>query len=104
MQTFCTDAAYTFSTHGKAIQSITIGTGCNGAGRIYWNESNSARQPLYALLSARIGFAFKHLNIMVWGKNLTNTHYNTFWFDSMQRGYEQRGAPLQTGLELTLKL
>ena len=104
MQTFSADAAYTFSMRNKVAHAIAVGVGCNGAGRIYWNESNSYSQPLYALLSARVGFAFKYFDITVWGKNLTDTRYNTFWFDSMQRGYEQHGAPLQVGFEMSLRL
>lgn len=102
--TFNTDAAYTFSFSSPVLQALTIGANCSGAGNIYWDEQNLYRQPFYALLSARVGFTFPHFSIQVWGRNLTDTRYNSFWFQSMNRGFEQRGKPLQCGFDINFSI
>ena len=36
----------------------------------------------------------------LWGRNLTNKDYTTFYFESMARGFEQRSKPLQFGVDV----
>lgn len=104
LHTFDMDAAYTFAFRDKAVRSLTLGAGCSGAGRIYWDEPNDSSQPLYALLSARVSVSFDRFDVQLWGRNLTDTHYDTFRFVSMGRGYAQRGKPVQLGIDLRLRL
>jgi hypothetical protein len=40
----------------------------------------------------------------LWGKNLTGTKYDTFYFKSVGNSFVQRGKPLQTGVFLTVNL
>jgi len=103
------DAAYTwqFDTDGGEhswwnIQALTFGLNASGAGRIYWTESNDVSQDFYGLLNARIALTTPHFTLSLWGKNLTNNHYNTFYFESASRGFEQHGRPLQVGVDLSL--
>lgn len=113
--TFNADIAYTFTKKShtsiylrggqeKKPWGLTIGVGCNGAGNIYWDEQNLHRQTFYALLSARIGVEFQKFDVQFWGRNLTDTKYNTFWFQTMNRGFEQHGKSLQLGISAHLHL
>lgn len=98
------EAAYTwFIDDGYAMKSITLGASYSGRGRIYWTEDNSASQPFYTELGARLGLSFEHLNVQIWGKNLTDNVYNTFYFVSASRCYEQHCKPLQVGVDLNFK-
>lgn len=115
MHTANIDAAYTWFTesgaragqwqsadNGKWVKSITLGANCSGTGNLYWTESNNAKQSFYALLGARLTMEAKKVTMTLWGKNLTNAKYNTFFFESAGRGFEQHGKPLQIGLDVKL--
>lgn len=102
--TVSADAAYTFRLHSKTLRSLTLGMTCSGAGRIYWDEQNSRSQSFYSLLASRLQASFPHVDVMLWGRNLTNKHYNTFWFQSMNRGYEQHGKPVQVGVDVNVRI
>lgn len=82
--------------------SMTFGANVSGAGRIYWTEQNDASQDFYSTLGARVSLDMHPLVISLWGRNLTNTRFNTFWFVSGQRAYEQHGKPVQVGLDAKL--
>lgn len=85
-------------------RNVTVGLNVNGCGDIYWNEQNSMRQKFYALMGAHVGAqlgSWLHLNL--WAKNLTNTRYDLFRFDSMDRRFSQRGLPAQAGFDLSFK-
>ncbi|MBO5812737.1 MAG: hypothetical protein J6Q97_05865, partial [Bacteroidaceae bacterium] len=40
----------------------------------------------------------------VWGKNLLNKQYNTFYFRSMQNDFFAQGKPLQLGISININL
>lgn len=84
---------------GKPIRSIEADLNVRATGEIWWNESNTLRQPLYALLGASVTMVTRGgMSIQVWGKNLTATRYNTFYFLSMGNEFVQRGKPLSAGV------
>lgn len=100
-------ADYRFPVSGKTLNSITLGADLNAQGRIYWDETNTYSQPFHAKLGAHLQFGFAHdITLRIWGRNLTNTRYNTFAFDSSATGqtlyFAQRGAPLQIGADLSI--
>ena len=97
--TVSADAAYTFFFNRSDDRSLQLGVSYAGAGKIYWTESNNAHQDYYNLLSARAVLNIKPFQIEVWGRNLTQTHYKTFYFESMGRGFSQHGKPLQVGAD-----
>ena len=99
--TFNIDAAYTIPL--SSISSITLGANYSGAGRIYWDELNTASQGFYSLIGARASLNLSNVQIDLWGRNLGNNHYNVFYFESVNRGFEQHGRPLQIGIDLNLK-
>ncbi len=101
--TVCLDAAYAFQLNRAWLKTLTIGATYTGTGRIYWQESNDTWQNYYSLLSARLTLGLPCGDITLWGRNLTDTHYNTFCFQSVQRGYEQHGAPAHGGVDFRLR-
>lgn len=94
-------------------QTLTLGANYTGAGRIYWTEYNGQdyaqtpsgmgeheKQDFYGLLHANVTLDSKAIQLNFWGRNLTNAHYNTFAFQSMNRIFEQHGKPLQLGVDV----
>ena len=98
------DGAYTFVLRNGFLKNLTLGANCTQAGKIYWDEANSAAQKFYTLVGARLVFGCKFGNVTLWGKNLTGTKYNTFYFESSGRGYEQHGKPRQIGVDVNLNI
>lgn len=77
--------------------STTIGANTRAAGDIYWDDINSIRQKFYATLGASITFQYDVAQLTIWGENLTNTKYNTFYFESLSRSFAQRANPWAVG-------
>lgn len=71
-------------------------------GDIYWNEENSMKQPLYAVAGASVSFARKNWSLKLWGENITDTQYSTFYFMSMGNSFTQRGVPASWGATLRM--
>ncbi|MCQ2114387.1 MAG: TonB-dependent receptor [Bacteroidaceae bacterium] len=88
--------------HGGNVSfcKLTIGADWNGAGRIYWTEKNDAYQNFYSTLGAHVNMDFHNVSFTLWGKNMTNTGYDSFYFESMNRGFAQRGRPSQYGIDI----
>lgn len=101
MHTMMADAAYTWQV-GK--HHLTWGVSTNGAGRIYWTEKNNAQQHFYALLGSRLKLDIRQFSFTLWGKNLTQSRHNTFYFESASRRFVQHGSPLQVGFDFALHL
>ena len=101
--TLSANAEYTWLTKGSMLKSVVLGVGVTAQGDIYWDEANTYSQNFYALLNAHIAFGFKHFNINLWAKNLTNTHYCTFAMDSSVSGekryFGQKGTPAAIGVD-----
>ncbi len=102
--TVTVDAAYTFALGNGILKNLTIGANCTGAGRIHWDEANSMSQKFYSLLGARMVFGCSFGTVTLWGKNLTDTKYNTFRFENSSCGFEQHGKPLQIGVDVNVKI
>lgn len=67
------------------------------AGPIYWNEENDLRQNFYAQLNASVTWNWRNWEFKAWGRNLTDTYYNTFYFKSMGNEFLQRGRGIEVG-------
>ena len=94
--------SYAFLFNNSWAQSLTLGANITGAGKIYWTEANNASQDFYTSLNGYISLKTKAVQIDLWGRNLTNNDYTTFYFETMGRGYEQRCKPLQVGVDVRL--
>ena len=97
-------ALYTLDTRRDWCRLITFNTRLQGVGKIYWNEENSLHQPLYFLLSASVTFANSNYSFQLWGENLTNTRFDTFYFMSMGNAFTQQGKKLRVGATLRLNI
>lgn len=94
--------SYSFYFNNSWAKSLTLGANATGAGKIYWTEANNASQDFYATLNGYISLKTKAVQIDLWGRNLTDNEYTTFYFETMGRGYEQRCKPLQVGVDVRL--
>lgn len=93
-------ATYAFFFRDSWAKSLTFGLNTTGAGKIYWTEDNRTSQDFYATLNGNISLKTKAIQIDLWGRNLTNSDYSTFYFESMGHGFEQHSKPLQIGIDL----
>ncbi len=86
------------------IGKFTIGANVTGQGKIWWDEANTYSQKFYALLGAHADYDFGPVAVSLWGRNLTDTKYNTFAISSNAAGgtryFAQRGNPFQLGLDV----
>ncbi|NLO70182.1 MAG: TonB-dependent receptor [Porphyromonadaceae bacterium] len=76
----------------------------SGIGKIYWVDSNEITEDFYSLIDAKIGVKKNAFGFELWGKNLLNTAYNSFYFESFGNKFFQQGKPLQFGARLTMEL
>ena len=95
-------AQYDFLFSGSFVKRLSVEMNVRGAGRIFWNEENSLSQDLYALLGASVTLDCRNVSLQVWGKNLADKNYYTFYFLSMGNEFLQRGRPVQIGATLRL--
>ena len=98
---------HTFSAMGDwHMGRFSLGANVTGQGKTWWDEANTYCQKMYALLGAHADYDFGPVLISFWGRNLTNTHYNTFAIESSAAGTAKRfahlGTPLQLGIDLRL--
>ena len=96
--TCAVSAKYTWNIQRKWADNISFTVQNQAIGKIYWNENNSLSQPLYSLLSANIGYQKELFSIQLFARNITNTHYNTFYFKSISREFYSDGTPIMIGI------
>ena len=88
------------------IGNFAIGANVNGQGKIWWDEANTYAQKFYALVGAHADYDFGPVLVSLWGRNLTNTHYNTFAIASSAAGgtryFAQKAMPIQLGLDVSI--
>ena len=102
--TFSAAATWSRPTGLGWLGDVVVQAGVQGAGPIEWNEENSLREPFYALVNASIRFEHRRWSLGVWGRNLTGTDYNVFYFKSIGNEFVQRGRPRSFGITLTLNI
>ena len=91
----------------RITSKLTVGANLSAQGRTYWDEANTFDQPFYALVGAHADYDFGSVVVSLWGRNLTNTHYNTFAVQSSAAGgtryFAQRATPLQFGVDFGIR-
>ena len=95
---------YTFDVDYRALRDITLAADWRGVGRIYWNESNTLSQPLYSLLGAQLSLRFDKATVTLWGRNLSNSDYDVFYFKSVGKEFFSKGAPIHAGIRVNFNL
>lgn len=88
----------------KWLQAFSVTIQGNGIGPIYWNERNDCKQGMYGLLNAQFGFSWTRWQLQLWGRNLTQTRYSVFYFESMEKQFLQRGKPAEIGVSMKLSI
>lgn len=100
--TFSVMADYSLNT------TVTVGMNVVGNGETYWDTANLHKQKLYAVVGAHIRLHINRVEINIWGRNLTNTKYNTFLVsssvDGTSRQFSQLGNPMQAGVDISVRL
>ena len=85
---------------------FTLGLNMTAQGKTWWDEANTYSQKFYALLGAHADYDFGPAVVTLWGRNLTDTKYNTFAVKSEAAGsatyFAQRANPLQVGVDVRI--
>ena len=103
-ETVSANIAYRLPVPRSLANFLVLNVGWNGVGRIYWNEENTLTQPFYGLLSASLVWEKGHWGASLWGKNLLNERYNTFYFRSIGNDFFAQGKPLHFGASFHINL
>jgi len=88
----------------KWLHAFSLSAHTNITGPIYWNEQNDCIQAPYALLAANITLEWKYAQLELWGRNLTGTQYDVFYFRSMGNDFLQRGKPRELGATIRFEI
>ncbi len=88
----------------KWLRALSFSARTNIVGPIYWNEQNDCMQTPYALLAVNLTLEWEYAQLELWGRNLTNTPYNVFYFRSMGNDFLQRGKPRELGATIRFKI
>ncbi|MBQ9186669.1 MAG: TonB-dependent receptor [Prevotella sp.] len=101
---FSINSDYRVDLGHDGFRAITFGANVTGQGKTYWEADNVLSQKFYALLGAHVALDMGAVELDVWGRNLTNTNYNTFLVYSKMTGqnFAQRGNPVQVGFDLNI--
>ena len=101
---FSVNGDYSFDLNDKILKSIVLGVNVKGQGKTYWEADNNMYQKFYATLGAHLSLNMDKVVVDFWGRNITNTTYNTFLVNSQltKQSFAQRGLPLQVGADVKL--
>ena len=97
-------ASYSWWFNHPVVQSLTLSVDWRGTGSIYWNEANTRHQPFYSMLGAQATLRMNNIELTIWGRNLTNTEYDVFYFKSVGEEFFSKGTPIHAGIKLNITL
>ena len=105
--TFSLNAEYAYNLrNNRIIDRFNIHAQYNGTGKIYWTEDNDVFQNFYGLLNLKAGVMKGVFGFNVWTRNLLNTDYTAFYFETKtkksEQKFAQKGTPFQIGVDLTM--
>ena len=100
--TFAAGFDYTLPNPCLHIDRCTFSLNYTGTGKIHWKEDNKRSQGYYGLLNAKLSVTKNFLTFAIWAKNITNTHYSTYFFQSGGNELAQRGRPFTIGANIGL--
>ena len=103
-ETASLNVAYKIPVPRSIANHLILNIGWNGIGRIYWNEANTLSQSFYGLWQASLSWEKGHFGASLWGKNLLDEKYNTFYFRSIGNDFFAEGKPLQAGVSFHINL
>lgn len=97
-------ASYRIPLNCAVLDDITLNASWQGAGKIYWNEANTLKQNFYSLLNASVELRKGDYSLSLWGRNIANTDYYTFYFKSMGNDFMSQGKPCRWGATFSFAL
>lgn len=97
-------ASYDLWIGGKALDQISFNATWQGAGKIYWDEANTLEQNFYSQLGASVDLKKGDFTLSLWGRNLTNTDFYTFYFKSVGNSFYNHGKPCRMGVTLSFAM
>lgn len=100
--TLSANATYTFYELGSLLDRLSLRVGYNGNGKIYWDEANSIKEDFFSLVSASVFAEKGKFSLELWGKNITDTDYNAFYFVSVGNAFFSKGRPAEWGATLSV--
>lgn len=101
--TLSLNAGYTFYQPLGCIDRLAISGGLTGNGPLYWNEDNLVRQNFYCLMNMKVAASKGRFTWELWGKNLTNTNYLSYYFVA-GGNFAQKNKPITLGTSLIINL
>ncbi|MCG6187193.1 TonB-dependent receptor [Maribellus maritimus] len=92
----------TFEFKNGFLEKLIANLSYKGVGKHYWSLDNSVYQDYYGLLDAKLSFVTGKFRFEIWGKNIFDTSYNTYYFEisSLHNSYVQMGKPASLGVNL----
>ena len=69
---------------------------------LLYTSSNTVKQPFYATIGASVTAVHNDCSLTVWGENLTDAQYDTFYFVSIGNAFLQKGKPMRAGVTLRM--
>lgn len=94
--------SYKFEIKGRLLNGIVLSADTSAAGRIFWNESNTVSQPFYAVVNGSVRFEGEIFSVDIWAKNITDTKFDVFYFESMSNRFLQPGRGATAGVRINL--
>lgn len=94
-------AAYRLHVGARMLDDVVVNCSWQGAGKIYWNESNTLSQNFYSQLGASVELHKGDFTLSLWGRNLTGTDFYTFYFKSVGNNFFSHGKPRRLGITLS---
>jgi outer membrane receptor protein involved in Fe transport len=95
---------YTVPFFRKSAGQITFNINYQAIGPLYWTDDNSISQPFYGLLNGNLSIVRNNITVSLYAKNLTNTQYSAYCFESLGQRYAQRGKPFTAGITVEIKM
>ena len=92
---------YAISCSSRSIfDRVVFQANYNAAGRIYWTEQNDVSQAFYGTLNWRANLEKGNAMISFWARTFLDKDYAAFYFETMNKGFMQKGRPVQFGIDL----
>ncbi len=92
---------YSYTLNAKKHLKLTAHGDWNFIGKQYFDLNNKLSQDPYHLFNAQVGLVSKHIDLTLWGKNLSGQKYIAYAYDF---GAAHLGDPKTYGVTIGLKL
>lgn len=91
-----------FEFQNSYLNKIIVNLSYRGVGKHYWDLDNDVYQNYYDLVDAKLSFIAGKVQFDIWGKNIFDTSYNSYYFEisSLKKSYVQLGRPASMGVNL----